>query len=232
MINRAKSSITPLVVGFVLASCLGLQAQVPTTPASAQAGTTETSAKRSADDQRNSEDGVRENPLPMSRLALLPPQPPQVTYENGMLSIRASNCTLEQVLHVLEAKTGASVDYPRAAASERIAAELGPGRPSEVLAELFDGSRFNYIILGAPGDPGRVQRLILTEQQTTQAGTISVPPRTEVPVKKTVAQQHDLNNPQLQERKRFWMQIAQQHARQMADPANQNAGPPPPPPME
>lgn len=93
------------------------------------------------------------------------PTPPRVTYQNGLLSVDAKNSTLSQVLRAVQSQTGASVEMPASASNERVMMQLGPGRPRDVLNTLLNGSRFNYIILGVTGDPGAVQKVILTTRQ-------------------------------------------------------------------
>jgi len=90
-----------------------------------------------------------------------PPTPPQVRYQNGQLSIDSRNATLSQVLRSVQTQTGASVDIPPGAGSERVVASLGPGKPRDVLASLLNGSKFNYVILGESNNPGAVQKVIL-----------------------------------------------------------------------
>ena len=51
--------------------------------------------------------------------------------------------------------------------SDRVVAHLGPGQPKDVLAALLNGSRYDYIILGPMGQPGAVQRIILTARSNT-----------------------------------------------------------------
>ena len=99
----------------------------------------------------------------------MPPTPPQVTLPDGMLTIDAKNSTLSQVLRSVQAQTGASVEMPSSAASERVMMQLGPGRPRDVLNTLLNGSKFNYIILGMADDPGGVQKVILTTRQNAAA---------------------------------------------------------------
>lgn len=89
------------------------------------------------------------------------PVAPTVTYQGGQLTIQSNNATLAQVLRSVQAKTGASFDIPASANSDRVVAQLGPGQPRDVLATLLNGSKFNYIILGSPTQPGAVQKLIL-----------------------------------------------------------------------
>ena len=95
----------------------------------------------------------------------MPPLAPKVTYQSGQLSIESQNATLGQILRSVQSKTGASFDIPATANSERVVAQLGPGQPRDVLASLLNGSKFDYIILGVPDQPGAVQKLILTTRQ-------------------------------------------------------------------
>lgn len=99
-----------------------------------------------------------------------PPAAPQVTYTNGQLSITSTNATLSQILRSVQTQTGASIDIPAGAGNERVVATLGPGKPQAVLASLLNGSKFNYVILGAPNDSGAVQKVILLAKSTTTTG--------------------------------------------------------------
>jgi hypothetical protein len=90
------------------------------------------------------------------------PVAPQVTYQNGLLSIQAQNSTLSSILSAVHARTGARVDMPADTANDRAAAQLGPGNPRDVLASLLQGSRFDYIFIGSPTDPDALLEVILT----------------------------------------------------------------------
>lgn len=103
---------------------------------------------------------------PPPTLEQLPPTPPQVSFQNGKLTIDATNSTLAQVLRAVQSRTGASIDIPAGAGSDRVVAQLGPGQPRDVLNALLNGSKFDYVILGVTGgDPGAVQKVILTPRQ-------------------------------------------------------------------
>jgi hypothetical protein len=103
-----------------------------------------------------------QTPAPPLTLEQLPPMAPKVSYRNGQLVIISQNATLSQVLRSVQLLTGASVDMPAGASNERVVAQLGPGKPRDVLNALLNGSNFNYIILGVTGNPGAVQKVILT----------------------------------------------------------------------
>jgi hypothetical protein len=101
-------------------------------------------------------------PAPPPTLEQSPPTAPQVNYSNAQLTIIAQNATLSQVLRSVQSLTGATVEMPSGASNERVVGQFGPGEPRNVLNALLNGSKFNYIILGVTGDPGAVQKVILT----------------------------------------------------------------------
>lgn len=100
-------------------------------------------------------------PQPELTPAQKPAVAPQVTYNNGQLTIVAENCTIGDVMRAVHSQTGAVVDLPQNA-SERVASRVGPGAPRDVLASLLNGSNFNYVLLGSAGDPKAIQHIILT----------------------------------------------------------------------
>ena len=105
---------------------------------------------------------MQQAPAPPPTLAQSAPTPPQVTYNSGQLTIIAQNATLSQVLRSVQSLTGTTLEMPASASNERVVGQLGPGQPRDVLNSLLNGSKFNYIILGVTGDPGAVQKVILT----------------------------------------------------------------------
>jgi len=104
-------------------------------------------------------------PMPLDAIGAVPPQ---VTYENNQLTIVASNSTLADILRAVRKTTGADIEVP--ASPERVVTHLGPGPARDVLADLLNGSRFNYVLLGAPGSDSALTRVVLvakTEGATT-----------------------------------------------------------------
>jgi len=104
----------------------------------------------------------------------MPPVPPQVSYRNGLLTIAATNSTLDDILHAVSARTGATVDAPAYLTGERVAARIGPGTPREVLSDLLRGPRFDYILLGSDDDPNGVRSIILTPNQSSPSAGAAV----------------------------------------------------------
>jgi len=101
----------------------------------------------------------------------IPPTPAKVSYQGGLLTISAQNSTLGEILRDVRKLTGASIDVPPGSAvtSERVIAHLGPGAPRDVLAGLFNGTQFNYVMLGSSSDPTAVSSVVLTIK-TSAAG--------------------------------------------------------------
>ena len=147
------------------------QAAPSAQPRTAAATTSHSHKAKGKSNKTAPEAAVPVTPAAPPTLEQQPPTPPQVTYQNGQLSINASNATLSEVLRSVQAQTGASVDFPPGAGSERVVAALGPGNPRDVLANLLNGSKFNYVILGESGKPGGVQKVILMAKSTAPAAS-------------------------------------------------------------
>ncbi|MGA2966149.1 MAG: AMIN domain-containing protein [Terriglobales bacterium] len=84
-----------------------------------------------------------------------------VTFENGMLRIRAERATLAQVLFEVQRQTQADIAIPAGAELEPVVADLGPAPAREVLASLLNGSPYNFIFMG---DELTLERVILTRR--------------------------------------------------------------------
>jgi hypothetical protein len=115
------------------------------------------------------------SPLPLDQV---PAVPPQVTYQGGRLTIVAHNSTLGDILRAVHKQTGADLEVP-SNANERVVADLGPGPARDVLADLLNGSHFNYVMVGSPTDPTQVQRVVLTSKMgpdNTAAVANAAPP--------------------------------------------------------
>src|SRR3954466_224731 len=146
---------------------MGVQSPVITTKQAA-AKSTGTKAVLSAKNKKGKKQPepppqaeVPATPPPPPTPAQLPPSPARVSMRNGLLTIEANNATLADVLAGVRRETKAAIDLPAGASGERVVANLGPGTPQNVLSALFNGSRFDYIILGSQDQPDAVQRVIL-----------------------------------------------------------------------
>ena len=99
-------------------------------------------------------------PVSPSTLEHQPASRPEVSFEEGKLTIVARNSVLSEVLREVKSKTGADVDVP-SNASERVVGFFGPGPARDVLASLLNGSHFNYVLLGSPANANALEHVIL-----------------------------------------------------------------------
>jgi len=114
-------------------------------------------------------------PAPPLTLQEMPASPPQVSYQNGQLTIVAKNSTLGDILRAVHTQTGATVDMP-GSANERVVGHLGPGSPHDILAQLLNGSHFNYVILGSAADSNKIERVVLTPKPASSSADNAPPP--------------------------------------------------------
>lgn len=106
-------------------------------------------------------------PVPQIPLDSIAPVAPQVTYQAGQLTIVAPNSTLGDILRAVHKQTGAEIEVP--AANDRVVTHLGPGSAREVIAELLNGSRFNYVLMGSPDDSSVLTRVVLVAKSGAEA---------------------------------------------------------------
>jgi len=102
----------------------------------------------------------KQGPVPQIPLDAIPAVAPQVNYQNGMLTIVAPNSTLGDILRSVRKQTAADIEIPTTA-SERVVTRLGPGPAREVVAQLLNGSHFNYVLLGSPENAKLLVRVVL-----------------------------------------------------------------------
>ncbi len=108
--------------------------------------------------------------IPLDSIAAVPPQ---VSYQGSQLTIVAPNSTLADILRAVRKQTGAEIEIP--SAPERVVTHLGPGPARDVLADLLNGSRFNYVLLGAPGNEALLTRVLLVPKAKDAAPTTPNP---------------------------------------------------------
>ena len=95
-----------------------------------------------------------------------PAVPAKITYVGGQLRIDALGSTLAEVLTQVATLTGAKIDVPAGAASERMpVVELGPGPARQILAELLSDSNFDYLIQASDVDPEKLQAVLLMPRE-------------------------------------------------------------------
>lgn len=103
------------------------------------------------------------------------PQPAprvMVRFQNGLLSIRADKASLAEVLSEVQRRTGADIPIPGGADQELVAANIGPMPADAALASLFNGSRFNFILVSSADNPAALRSVILTPKNGLPPGQV------------------------------------------------------------
>ena len=103
--------------------------------------------------------GAAKVPAPPAKPA---PNPLDVSFRNGLLTIKANRVSLSQVLFAVQQSTGAEIAIPAGAEQEKVAVNDGPAPAADVLAHLLNGSRFNFLILNSATDPRKLDKVVLT----------------------------------------------------------------------
>jgi hypothetical protein len=120
------------------------------------------------------------------------PPVPSVTYQGGLLTIVADNATLGDVLNRVRKLTGSAFEIPHVPAmDERVAVRLGPASVPSVLADLLDGSSFDYVIVGSGEELGSIYAVI--SERSAGPGTPSVGPKNSQPFQDHIAAQPTLH---------------------------------------
>jgi hypothetical protein len=99
-------------------------------------------------------------PIPLTP-SQLPPNPAQVTYADGTLSISADNSSLNQILRQISTDTGMKITG--GVKDERVFGNYGPAATDQIVSELLDGTGSNMVIVHSDG-PAPAE-LILTPRQ-------------------------------------------------------------------
>jgi len=126
--------------------------------------------------------GLRESRMALLANPLIPEQAGanqlRVSYEDGKLTIIAENSLLSDVLSAVRAQTGADIELPPGASSQRIWARLGPGPARSVLATLLDSTSLDYVIRASETDPQSIQSILLMVREKTATSAVPGTPGT------------------------------------------------------
>jgi AMIN domain len=97
---------------------------------------------------------------------IAPPVRPalEVYFRRGLLSISSNKASLSEVLFAIHQQTGAEIAIPAGSELEQVVAEIGPAPAPEVLSQLLNGSKFNFMILSSTSDPRSLDRVILSSR--------------------------------------------------------------------
>lgn len=166
-----------------------------------------------------------------------------IEFSNGQMTIHSGGATLSEILYQIQKVTGAEIAIPSGTEQDKVAADFGPGTPSEVLGELLNGSGLNFVVVGTEANPNLLRSVILSRKSEVAEGP-TMPPNSaqataedaerdyqEVPPAAIVEQNGQTEQPLPPD------QSAQPEPNPQQDPntqpgqqQNPNAGPPPDPP--
>ncbi len=177
-----------VIAGLLCVSSMAAETSQPQT-SQPQTSPTQTPHTQASHSQRKAKKPVLPPPLPSGPQGPVPQIPldsipavaPQVIYQSGQLTILAPNSTLGDILRAVKKQTAADIEIP-ANANERVVTSLGPGSAREVVAELLNGSRFNYVLLGSPSDATRLTRVVLVAKTTPDVPGAPPQPQDQPPV--------------------------------------------------
>jgi hypothetical protein len=180
--NAGRSSLRMFSAALML--CLGLSMAIPCAQADDSGHVQgEHSQKKTAKKQPAPLPPLPSGPtgpVPQLPLDSTSPVPPQVTYKDGLLTIVAPNSTLGDILRAVREQTKAEIEVP--IANDRVVTRLGPGPVQQVMSDLLNGSRFNYVLMGSADNPDALTRVVLVAK-----------PKADMPA--AAAQQQAANQP-------------------------------------
>jgi hypothetical protein len=88
-------------------------------------------------------------------------QPVDVTYLNGLVSIRCKDAALSSVFEQIEAATGIELTLEDEVKSKRLTANLEGIPVALAVSRLLEGVGVNYIVMMDPGDWDRVDKIFV-----------------------------------------------------------------------
>jgi hypothetical protein len=89
-------------------------------------------------------------------------KPPEVSYDQGQLTIIAENVSLSVVLDAVRRVMGADIEMPPGAANQLIWVRSGPGPARTVLRDLLDGTELDYVIQASETDVDGIRSVLLS----------------------------------------------------------------------
>jgi AMIN domain len=141
-----------------------------------------------------------------NQAAQAPPEPPKptlaVSFNKGLLSINSDRSSLSEVLFAVHQRTGAEIAIPAGAEQEKVVVSLGPAPAPEVLSQLLNGSKFNFVILSSPKDPAVLDQVILSPRTD---GPVQAQAQAPVPQPAPPTPSDDASNPDDENNPRFRM---------------------------
>ena len=97
---------------------------------------------------------------------------PAISFDGRILSLSAENQSVGQLLSVIQKSTGLRFEAPGELQSMRLPlVEIKKVSVREALLRLLEGTNYDYILVAVPGDPDRIQKLLVPGKSTKIAAT-------------------------------------------------------------
>src|SRR5215472_9977911 len=178
----SKQLIVPIALALAFASALKAAESSRRLPLDGKTGDTERVSAPPVSSDRNlgaQEAAPQTSPQANPTAAEHPTvKAPQVTYEDGRLTVIAENSLLSDVMKALRSALGADIDLPAGVVDQHIWVHLGPGPARRILRDLLDGTEFNYLMQASDSDPDGIRSVLLTPRsKSTSAETAGLPER-------------------------------------------------------
>jgi hypothetical protein len=105
---------------------------------------------------------------------LLQAAPPALTYQAGRVDISVENGTYGQIFDWLKQQAGMTFEVPGEFRNQVLPlVSLRQMVLRDALVEILEGSDYDYILIGAPGNPANVRQLIITGKSMRTASSSS-----------------------------------------------------------
>jgi len=175
----SRRLVVPVALALAFAPAARTAKFAPTFHLDGKTGSTErvSAPPLPSDHDSGAQEAARQTAPPSPTVASQPTvKPPQVSYEDGELTIIAENASLSEVMKALRASLGADIDLPADVTDQHIWVRLGPGPARRVLRDLLDGTEFNYVIQASDSDPDGIRSVLLIPKSTgTETGPAPKP---------------------------------------------------------
>src|SRR5262245_10963998 len=93
--------------------------------------------------------------------------PPSVSFDGRAVNLSAENGSFGQILDMFKQQTGLEYEAPPDLKSERLPlVDIHGVSMRAALLKMFEGSNYDYILIGEPTDPDRITKVLVTGKST------------------------------------------------------------------
>jgi hypothetical protein len=94
-------------------------------------------------------------------------EPPSVSFDGQSVNLSAENGSFGQILDMFKQQTGLEYDIPPDLRSERLPlVDIRGLSMRTALLEIFEGCNYDYVLIGEPGNPEKISKVLVTGKST------------------------------------------------------------------